>query len=448
MKKLLFSVATAFLISSNLAAQYWTTQFTGFDTPSRGISGMYIKNANTVWAYAFDGTAPTNDIQEFTKTTNGGQTWTAGEIFIGDPNLKIQNIIGIDANTAWVMASNSDGQGGVYKTIDGGEEWIFQKGATEADSFNNWVHFYDANTGLLGSDPVNGYFEVLKTTDGGTTWSRIPASAFPPLLSSEYGYTGGLTTVGDTVFFYTNKGRIMRSTDKGNTWTVALPAGFVVDFGTLANNGLMTFSSANKGLVFKRTFNSAGTVPTALAIYRTTDGTNWTQVTYSGISHTDLITSISYIPGTDVIVAATANSSTAGSWKSLDNGTTWSRIDNQVQHGIVKCFDAVTCYSGGYSDATNKTGMFKSTTSLAVTDIKSNAKAISLSPNPTSSTFSINSSGFDAKTTKVTVTDMTGKVVKTFDNSNSYNVSDLAKGTYMITIKDDNSVDTKKLIKN
>lgn len=442
MKKLLLSLSTALLLSGSLSAQYWANQFTGFTVDSRGIAGMHVKDANTVWAYAFDGSkASAPNIYEYTKTTDGGKTWTAGEITIDDTSLTIHNIVGIDANTAWVMTTREDGSGGLYKTTDGGEYWEFQKQADQEDSFNNWTHFFDANTGLLGSDPVNNYFEVLKTTDGGTTWARIPSTAFPPLLSGEWGYTGGVTFVGDTVFFYTNKGRIFRSTDKGNTWTIALPAGFVVDFGSTENNGLMAFSSATKGMVFKKTGS------TGLALYRTTDGANWSQVNYTGITAANSINSIAYVPGTDVLLATSAVQNNSGSWKSLDNGTTWTRIDNS-QHLNVKCIDISNCYSGAFSNAALKTGMHKSTTALAVNDIKSKAKAISVSPNPTSSVFSINSTGFDAKTTKVTVTDMTGRVVKTFDNSSSYNVSDLAKGTYMVTIKDGNSVDTQKLIKN
>lgn len=443
MKKLLLSLA-AVVISNSAFSQYWTTQFTGFEAQSRGISGMHIKNANTVWAYAYDGVAGA-DIQEFTKTTDGGNTWTAGLVDLGDPSLNIQNIVGIDDNTAWVMASREgDGTGGVFKTSDGGDTWEFQIGGTAADSWNNWVHFYDANNGVFGSDPVGGYFEVYTTTDGGDNWTRVPSTGFPALLASEYGYTGGVTSVDGAVFFYTNKGRILRSTDKGHTWTVALPSGFVTDFGSAANNGLMTFSSANKGLVFKRTF--AGQTPTALSLYRTTDGSTWSQVSYTGITASDLITSVAYLPGTDTLIATSANSTTAGSWKSLDNGSTWSRIDSQVQHGIVKCFDYLTCYSGGFSNSADNTGMFKSTGALAVNDVKSNTKSISIYPNPTAGVFSINAEGF-AKTSKVTVTDMTGKIVKTFDSKDSYDISDLSKGTYLVTIKDANSIETKKVIK-
>jgi photosystem II stability/assembly factor-like uncharacterized protein len=96
-------------------------------------------NANTVWALAYDGTDTTNNIQEFTRTTNGGSTWTAGVIDIGDTTLSINNICPVNATTAWLSAIDSTtGLGGVYKTTDGGVSWELQTGTeftTSGESF-------------------------------------------------------------------------------------------------------------------------------------------------------------------------------------------------------------------------------------------------------------------------------------------------------------------------
>lgn len=444
MKKVLLSCAVMFFTSS-VFAQYWTPQFTGFAEESRGISGIHIKDRNNVWAYAYDGTGLIEDLQEFTKTSDGGSQWTPGLIDLGDPSLNIQNIVGADVNTAWVMASReADGTGGVFKTSDGGDFWDFQVGATAADSWNNWVHFFDANNGVYMSDPVDGYYELYTTADGGTNWTRVPSANIPAPLTSEYGYTGGYTYVGDTVFFYTNRGRILKSTDKGLTWTVALPSGFVVDFGAAANNGLMAFSSPTKGLVFRKTMSGATT--TALALYRTTDGINWSPVTYSGISTASNITAIAYIPNTDILIATSSATTSAGSWKSLDNGTTWTAIDTGVQHIGVKCFDDVTCFSGGFSSLTDGTGIFKSSTALAVNE-SSNKNAISVYPNPVVDSFKVDAKGFDLGKTKVTIADASGKIVKSFNSQNSYDLSSFAKGVYVVTVTDGTKSETKKIIK-
>ncbi|TDX84757.1 T9SS type A sorting domain-containing protein [Epilithonimonas xixisoli] len=444
MKKILFSCAAMFF-ATNAYSQFWTNQFTGFADDSRGILGIHAKDTNNVWAYAFDGVAGA-DIQEFTKTTDGGAQWTAGIIDLGDPSLNIQSIVGADANTAWVMASReADGTGGVFKTSDGGDFWDFQIGGTTPDeSWNNWVHFYDTNNGVFMSDPVGGYFELYTTSDGGANWTRVPSANIPAPLNSEYGYTGGYTYVGDAVFFYTNRGRILKSTDKGLTWSVILPTGYVTDFGTTANSGLMSFSDANKGIVFRKSANSAGT-PTALNVYRTTNGgSTWETVNVSGINVQSNITSISYVPGTNTIIAAAVTQAAPGSYISKDNGSTWTQLD-AVQHTSIKCIGDV-CYSGGYSDISTNSGMFKSTESLAVNDI-ADKNSVSVFPNPATDYFKINVKGYDDAKVKVSITDVSGKLVKSFSSQDSYNVSDLTKGVYIITVTDGTKSEAKKIIK-
>ncbi len=67
-------------------------------------------------------------------------------------------------------------------------------------------------------------------------------------------------------------------------------------------------------------------------------------------------------------------------------------------------------------------------------------------PNPVKDLLYITS---DAKsTTKVSIIDMSGKLVKTFEGkSQSYNLSDLPKGNYMILIDNEKETIRKKIIK-
>ena len=82
MKKLLLTVSLIGL-TSVLNAQ-WTSQGTGFTATSRGLSQVTALDANTVWAMAYDGSGLGNNVQEFTLTTNGGSSWTAGTIDVGN----------------------------------------------------------------------------------------------------------------------------------------------------------------------------------------------------------------------------------------------------------------------------------------------------------------------------------------------------------------------------
>lgn len=449
MKKVLLS-AFALMVSSSAFSQYWSTQNTGFSTASRGISGMEVYDANTAWAFAYDGATPTNNVQEFAKTSNGGTTWTSGAINVGNPALTITNISGVSGTTAWVgalLSTSSDGLGAVYKTVNGGTTWIAQQAfSTAGESYLNFVHAFDANNVIVGGDPENAEFELYTTSNGGSSWTRVLDANLPNPNIGEYGYNAGYYAVGNNIFFYTNKGRIYKSTDKGLNWTIAFTGSTysLTDFGGATVNGDMAWSDANRGIVFKRNF--LGTTPTALAIYRTTDGgTTWSTVTFTGITAANNINDITYVPGTNILVATSSSQTTGGSWKSLDNGSTWTALDTGVQHLNVRCSDASTCYSGGFNTSATVGGMFKSSQNLGVADTRKTINVLSMYPNPTKGEVNIKT---DKKIKSTTVLDLSGKVIAT-GSSEKVNLSGFTKGTYLITVEfADGSTKTEKIIKD
>ncbi|QQQ26981.1 T9SS type A sorting domain-containing protein [Chryseobacterium indoltheticum] len=449
MKKVLFS-AFALMVSSSAFSQYWSTQNTGFSTASRGISGMEVSDANTAWAFAYDGVTPTNNVQEFTKTSNGGTTWTSGAINVGNPALTITNISGVSGTTAWVgalLSTSSDGLGAVYKTVNGGTTWIAQQAfSTAGESYLNFVHAFDANNVIVGGDPENAEFELYTTSNGGSSWTRVLDANLPNPNIGEYGYNAGYYAVGNNIFFYTNKGRIYKSTDKGLNWTIAFTGSTysLTDFGGATVNGDMAWSDANRGIVFKRNF--LGTTPTALAIYRTTDGgQTWSTVMFTGITAANNINDITYVPGTNILVATSSSQTTGGSWKSLDNGSTWTALDTGVQHLNVRCSDASTCYSGGFNTSATVGGMFKSSQNLGVADTSKAINVLSMYPNPTKGEVNIKT---DKKIKSTTVLDLSGKVIAT-GSSEKANLNGFTKGTYLITVEfADGSTKTEKIIKD
>ncbi|MFL9834153.1 WD40/YVTN/BNR-like repeat-containing protein [Chryseobacterium terrae] len=453
MKRILLS-AFALIVSSSAFSQYWTTQNTTFTTPSRGISGMEVYDANTVWAFAYDGNPldPNNPpiIQEFTKTSNGGMTWTSGTINVFDPSLTITNISGVSGTTAWVGAlasTSTDGLGAVYKTVDGGATWTAQQTfSTAGQSYLNFVHAFDANNAVAGGDPEGGEYELYTTSNGGTSWTRVPAANVPNPSNGEYGYNAGYYAIDNSIFFYTNKGRIYKSIDKGLNWTIAFTGSTygLSDFGSATISGDMAWSDANKGIVLKK--NYSGSTLTALSMYRTTDGgANWSMVTFTGLTTTTNISDITYVPGTDILVATSSSQTSGGSWKSLDNGSTWTALDTGVQHLAVKCFDANTCYSGGFNTSATVGGMFKSSQSLGVADVKKDINASFIYPNPTKGEVNIKT---DKKIKSTTVLDLTGKVLSV-GSTETVNLNAFTKGTYLVKVEfSDGSTKTQKIIKD
>ncbi|NIF05658.1 T9SS type A sorting domain-containing protein [Chryseobacterium sp. Tr-659] len=440
MKKIILSI-TALLISTSVFSQYWGTQNSGFAAASRGISGLEVYDANTVWAFAYNGTSSTANVQEFTKTSNGGTTWTAGSINVGNTSLRITNISGVSATTAWVGAfNNTSGLGGVWKTSDGGATWVNQKMlSTPGESWTNYVHFFDANNGIVGGDPEGGEFEIYTTSNGGSTWTRVPAANLPDPLVDEYGYNSGYYAVGNNMFFYTDHGRIYKSADKGLTWTALATDAIISDFGGTTESGDMAWSDANNGMILKRT-------STTLQLYTTTNGgTTWAPVTFTGITAANKISDIAYVPGTNIVVATSSDGTTGGSWKSINNGVTWTALDTGVQHLGIRCSDANTCYSGGFNTSATVGGMFKSLLSLGTAETKAATKhTLSIYPNPTKGDINIKT---DQKIKMATIIDMSGKTLNT-ENSGKPDVSSLPKGTYLLKVDfSDGTSTTEKIIK-
>lgn len=68
-------------------------------------------------------------------------------------------------------------------------------------------------------------------------------------------------------------------------------------------------------------------------------------------------------------------------------------------------------------------------------------------PNPVSESFKIHLPTTLSSDVKITVSDLTGRVVAKFEKADSYNISSLAKGVYIVRISDGKYVTIQKIIK-
>jgi photosystem II stability/assembly factor-like uncharacterized protein len=293
----------------------WIEQASGFWETDRGIHYMCAVNENIVWAVGYDGSVSNMPVQEFTKTTNGGELWEAN-LISGAPSAGDTSMIfALDNMTAWVPIESGNPQG-IWKTSDGGQTWVHQSTASFSGSgaFPNCVHFWDENDGWCMGDPVDGYFEIYTTTDGGDTWVRVPSSDIPAPLPGEYGTVGYYDVVGDTVWFGTNTGaRVFKSIDRGLHWTVAttpFPTAAYVD---------IRFKDALNGLAMDKNFEEA-------VLAETSDGgLTWTLIPQTGMCYA---ADFDYVPGTDNMYVSTGVNSNSAEWRgasySLNGGHTWT----------------------------------------------------------------------------------------------------------------------------
>ena len=327
----------------NIGLSEWIPEASGFSTPSRGIKYMQAVNKDVVWATATDGRPGSATIQEFTKTINGGTTWTSGTIN-NCAGLEPAMIFALSKDTAYVPMYKQTGNlsQGIYVTRDGGATWSRQATASFIDnaSFPNVVHFFNKNDGFCMGDPTNGDFEIYTTTNGGTTWAYVPGANIPDPLVGDAGIVGFYSAVGDKVWFGTNKGLVYRSSDKGLHWEVSSTG-----LGDVQVD--VEFRDALHGLAMDKSKTGD--------FSETSDGgVTWTTVTSAGNYG---ISDFCYVPGTENTWVSTGY----GAYYSFDGAHSWAPFPGtQTDQFLAVDFANNHCgWAGTFNTNATSKGIYK-----------------------------------------------------------------------------------------
>jgi photosystem II stability/assembly factor-like uncharacterized protein len=296
----------------------WTHQVSGTTVSLRGLS---VVSDQVAWVSGQNGT--------FCRTTNGGNTWTAGKV--PDASYDFRDIDAFDANTAYVLSAGEPAK--IYKTTDGGESWTEQYSNSTPGVFFDSMAFWDAETGVAFSDPIEGNFVIIRTTDGGRTWQQVPAENIPPARSGEAGFAASGTCVAtqaDASAWIGTGGsaaRVLRSTDRGETWAVSdtpMRSG-------LASTGIFSiaFRDTQIGIVVGGDYQKPESREANAAI--TADGgSTWTLI--KDAPPLGFRSAVAYIPGSDppALIAV----GTSGSDQSSDGGRTWQNLGSEGFHAV------------------------------------------------------------------------------------------------------------------
>lgn len=143
-----------------------------------------------------------------------------------------------DSNTGFVGTTT----GGIYKTTDGGTNWISKPSGTTSSL--TAIRFFDKNTGYA----VGTNSTIIKTTDGGESWVPLKSGTTTIIFRSLY-------IQNENTLFVVGNNIVMKTIDGGQTWTESQLSSTLFD---------ITFTSVNNGYI-------CGSVGT---IYQTKDGGN------------------------------------------------------------------------------------------------------------------------------------------------------------------------------
>jgi photosystem II stability/assembly factor-like uncharacterized protein len=340
------------LVKNGIIDGQWLLQNSPLTDPSYLINNISVANQNTVWASVLS--IKDNMIYpclDFIMTKNGGINWVKNTITGLDPQSTFSNIFAIDENNAWA-AINNTGRGGIVgKTSNGGASWNFSDSSMFSipDGFLNFVHFFNSQQGVSMGDPNNGYFEIY-TTNNADSWARIANPDIPTPLANEYGIAGLYTTYGDTIWFCTSKGRVFRSTDKGQHWTVT----------EAFNDGTtilgIAFKDGLNGLIFG---SGSGNIK------KTTDGgTSWNTLEFIGNFWFSNAQDIKYVksdgntPG--FYITGSYNSLHPMASISIDDGSSWVQVDN-LYHTCFGFYNSGLGWTGTHSKENSNATIYRTT---------------------------------------------------------------------------------------
>ncbi len=188
--------------------------------PTLGVSAIAINPANPQIIYIGTGDRDAGDAPGIgvMKSTDGGVTWNLANSGMG--SKVVSKMLIVTSNPDIVIAATT---GGMYKSTDGGENWVFKAGG----SFKDLV-FKPGNQEILYAAADARFY---RSTDQGETWTQI-TSGIP---SASRGVIGVSPANPEMVYFLLAKSDngfkgVYRSVDGGLNFTTRSTSPNIMDW--------------------------------------------------------------------------------------------------------------------------------------------------------------------------------------------------------------------------
>jgi len=408
----LITILFAILSLNVLGQEGWTEQTS---PSSLGLLGVYAIDSLDVWAVGEEGL--------IIHTTDGGNTWDS--IPSGTSDL-LMTVEFINADTGWVGGSNSENETRVYRTTDGGLNWISQILDVSQD-LNVWdVDFIEGPPGeAMRGYTASGLGHVFKTVDYGETWEAMSGQCGESnfwscyMLDSITGWFVGMPS-------NTNPYTIMYTEDGGGNFNEQINPKEV-------NLRSVSFGTKEKG------------VATGFALLYTSDGgETWEESTYQGTYRYESVFLTE--SGKAWLVGRSGWIANSNDW-----GQTWEKQESDVSANteLQEVFFVNDKEGWIVGRVIGQSGVILHTknggqTTTAINS-ESLAKSITLYPNPASDILTIES---EIRLTKIEIYSIVGsKVKEIYMDFSSIQTGHLSKGIYILKIHSEKGVATKKFTK-
>ncbi len=286
---------------------------------------VYVVSRDTVWAAGAQGT--------FARTTDGGVTWHAAVVPHAD-SLAFRDVHAINGTTAWLLSIGNGSASRIYHTRDGGATWTLQFTNTDNKAFYDCFSFWDAAHGMAFSDSHDGAFSIVATDNGGVSWNLLPGAALPAAHEGEGGFASSgtcLVTRGSaTAWIGTGASaggaRVLRTTDRGRTWTVAETP---IVKGSSAGITTLAFRDAQNGMALGGDIGNGASHTDNAAVTRN-GGAHWTLA--QGPPFAGAVYGSAFVPGAPrpTLVAV----GPGGLAVTTNDAATWMPIDTLNHWGV------------------------------------------------------------------------------------------------------------------